>query len=502
MLSVSLQASVKMSAIFGSNMVLQRNTPVTVWGTSLPEQNISVSINSETVSTRSGVDGKWALLLPAMKEGGPYDLKIYGEDTVTFTNVMIGEVWLCSGQSNMEFAVQKSSEAEKEIPSAHYPMIRLFTVKHSSTDTPASDCTGSWSECSPSSVMKFSAVAYYFGKKLQQKFNVPVGLIHSAWGGTAAEAWTPSYVLESDSNYHPILHRWDSAAAVYPEAMKAFDLIRDSLNTKWKNDSADAFVAGRAFPPRPQEPRGGPKTKQHKPSGLFNGMIAPLIPFTLRGVIWYQGEANAARAHQYRSLFPAMIQSWRKAWSNDFPFLFVQLPNLFRQPEPSKSGWAELREAQLMALEVPNTGMAVTIDIGDPKDLHPANKKDVGNRLALIAENIVYGDSNIVSSGPVYQTHAREKNALRLRFKNSGKLILRGKKPAGFTIAGEDKMFLPATVTIEKNSLKVWNSKIKKPVAARYAWGDDPPVSLYNDAGLPASPFRTDDWETVTYNKK
>lgn len=501
-LTISLQASVKLPLIFGSNMVLQRNSPVNIWGISQPMQHISVTIHGLTASAQSSSDGKWIVTLPPMKEGGPYDVTICGEDTVVFTNVMIGEVWLCAGQSNMEFAFEKSSEAEKEIPAANNPMIRLFTVKRNSTDSQAENCIGSWSECSSTSVKRFSAVAYYFGKEIQKKLNVSIGLIHSAWGGTAVESWTPRSVLESDSTFQPILRRWDSAAAVYPEAMKAFDLIRDSLMLKWRNDSAEAFSAGKAFPPRPQEPRGGAKTIQHKPSGLFNGMIAPLIPLTFKGVIWYQGEANAARAYQYRTLFPAMIQSWRKEWKKDFPFLFVQLPNLFRQPEPSQSGWAELRESQLMALSLPKTGMAVTIDIGDPKDLHPTNKKDVGYRLALIAENLVYGDSKIVYSGPVYQSYTIEKNSIRLRFNSEGKLSVRGKTLAGFTIAGPDRKFIPASAQIEKGSIKVWSSKIKNPVAVRYAWGDNPDVSLYNDAGLPASPFRTDDWEEVTFGRK
>ena len=338
--------------------------------------------------------------------------------------------------------------------------------------------------------------------KFVHQLGVPIGLIQSTWGGTPAEAWVAKQVLESDGDFAQIMKRWDKQMAEYPAALDEYKRHGQKLIDLWKIDSAAAAAKGMAPPRKPGKPE-GPGTR-NQPTGLYNGMIAPLVPFTIQGVIWYQGESNASRAYQYRKLFPTLITSWREKWDlGDFQFYFVQLPNLYRQPEPSKSGWAELREAQLMTLSLPNTGMAVTIDIGDPKNLHPTNKKDVGFRLALIARAKVYG-SQIEFSGPVYKTMKIEDDKIVLSFehtdekmftKNSDRLV-------GFTISGSDKKFIEAEAKIKSNKILVWNDAIKNPIAVRYAWADNPDCNLYNSADLPASPFRTDDWPETTYGRK
>jgi sialate O-acetylesterase len=454
------------------------------------------------LNTNAGNDGSWKINLAPMEAGGPFEFKVEGKNSIILKNVMVGEVWICSGQSNMEFTLQKSDGGEEEISKADFPLIRIFIVKHKVAETPLQFCDGEWQICSPKTISQFSGVAYFFGKNLLKELNVPIGLIQTTWGGSPAEAWMSKEALITEAVFKPILTRWDKKMQEYPLLLEEFNRNEQKLIDAWKVDSADAVNKGMAPPRRPSKPD-GPGTR-NQPAGLFNGMIFPLAPFSFQGVIWYQGEANASRANQYRKLFPALIKNWRALWSEgDFPFFFVQLPNLNREPEPSKSGWAELREAQLMTLTLPNTSMAVTIDIGDPTNLHPTNKSDVGFRLSLIALSKVYNKEEISFSGPIYNSSRKEGNKFLIKFNHvaDGLSSKDGEALRGFKIAGENKIFVDASVEIKGDVLIVWNDNVVDPISVRYAWADNPKCNLINSANLPASPFRTDDWPEVTFGK-
>ncbi len=488
-------ADVSLPAIFSDNMVLQRQIAISVWGNASANEEITIELDTQRVTITADAGGTWQIHLSPMSAGGPYQLTVRGKNVITFNNVMVGEVWVCSGQSNMAWTVRRSQNAEDEIKAADFPNIRLFTVKRSAAQRPAQDVEGTWSVCDTGSVGNFSAVAYYFGRRLYKTQNVPIGLINTSWGGTPAEAWTSLPALQTISEYAPLSKRWAEHIAAYPEAQERFQ----SRLAVWRANTDSLRAQGQR---RPRAPRG--PNHPHRPSVLYNGMIAPIVPYSIRGAIWYQGESNAGRAYQYRALFPAMIQNWRSSWGQDaFPFFFVQLAN-FRQVKenPEESAWAELREAQLMALSLPNTGMAVTIDIGEASDIHPRNKQDVGLRLALGAEAMVHGMDQ-PHSGPVYRTMAVEENKIRLRFDHAyGGLKAKGDALKGFAIAGQDSKFVWADAKIDGNDVLVWSKDIQQPVAVRYAWADNPICNLYNGADLPASPFRTDEWRGITANRQ
>ncbi|HOI28688.1 MAG TPA: sialate O-acetylesterase [Melioribacteraceae bacterium] len=493
---VSAQTVLSLHALFSDNMVLQRDSKIPVWGKAEAGRKVDVRIGSNLKSTYADADGKWKLFLNEMSAGENYEMTVSsGKDTVKFTNVSVGEVWLCSGQSNMEFQLIKSENGEAEIKNANDTRIRLFTVAHKSSPIPLENCEGVWKACSPENVKNFSAVAYHFAKNLINEINVTIGLIHSSWGGTPIEAWISKETLESDPEFEQVFQRWEKIVEEYPAVLNDFNLNKEKLLLKWKEDSAKSVSLGFAPPRKPGLPTapGGRNT----PYGLYNGMIYPLAPYGIRGVIWYQGESNVGRPGEYKKLFPAMIKNWRDVWGvGQFPFYFVQLPNFAREPEPSGSGWPELREAQLHTLSVPNTGMAVTIDVGDPMDLHPKNKTDVGYRLALIALANAYGKKNLVFSGPIYKSHRIDENKVILDFYYGEGLTAMGDgKLKGFRIASDDWEFVDAEAVIENNKVIVWSDKITKPSALRYAWGDNPTGNLYNKGGLPASPFRTDNRE-------
>jgi sialate O-acetylesterase len=436
-----------------------------------------------------------------MNVGGPFTMVISGTNSIRLQNVMVGDVWICSGQSNMTFELKKTTYAAEDVAGARNPMIRLYTVPRVVSETLRTESKGQWTVCTPEQAEDFSAVGYFFGKALQESLGVAIGLVHVSWGGTAAEGWVSRGLLESNPEFSPILDRWNRDVENYPAAIEEFTRQLPALTAKWKIDSVEAVQKGRALPRKPTAPRG--PGHRDTPSGQFYGMLTTVIPFAMRGVIWYQGEGNASRAEQYRTLFPALIAEWRSLWKQgEFPFYFVQLPNLFRQPEPSKSGWAELREAQLMTLSVPNTGMAVTIDVGDPKDLHPTNKRPVGERLARAALASTYG-KRIASSGPVYSSMKIVKNSVVITMAiGAESLTARGGTLSGFTIAGNDKKFVPADAVITGNTITVSAASVQQPAAVRYGWADNPNCTLYNNAGLPASPFRTDRWPEVTAGKR
>ncbi len=491
-------ADVKLPALISDNMVLQSGAEVPIWGTADPGEEVIVTLGDERIAATADSEGKWMAKLTPMEAGGPFEITIAGNNTVTLHNVLVGEVWVCSGQSNMQWSVSGSVNAEQEIAQSDYPMIRLFTVKRVVANQPLRDTEGSWVTCGPDAVGSFSAAGYFFGRDLHKELNVPVGLIHSSWGGTPAEAWTSLAELESDPEFKSIFDRWEKIFENYFQAKRQ----HEQKLAQWKQEAQKAKDEGKPVPRKPRPPLG--PGHPHSPGGLYNGMISPLIFYAIKGAIWYRGESNAGRAYQYRKLFPTMIHNWRSSWGQgDFPFLFVQLANYkAAQPLPAESAWAELREAQLMTLSLPNTGMAVTIDIGEAKDIHPKNKQDVGHRLALAALAVAYG-RDVVYSGPIYESMTVERDKVRLRFKHSnGGLLAKGDKQLeGFAIAGQDRKFAWAEAKIEGDAVVVWSNAVPQPIAVRYAWADNPVCNLYNEAGLPASPFRTDNWPGVTVGK-
>jgi sialate O-acetylesterase len=467
-----------LSPLFSNNMVLQRGLPLHVWGWTDPGQTVTVQLAHESATATADSAGKWTAQLPPMTAGGPYTLAVSGPQSRTLTNVLIGDVWICSGQSNMQMGIGNVKNAEQEISEADYPQIRLFTVDdtiaytpNTSVSTNDGDLSGQWSVCTPRTVRTggwngFTAAGYFFGRMLYQQLHVPIGLIHTSWGGTIAEAWTSAEALQTMPDFQS---RLDNIAKI----------------------QADPQLA--------------PKNNPNQVTVLYNGMIAPLIPYGIKGAIWYQGESNAGRAYQYRTLLPTMIRDWRTRWGEgDFPFFIVQLANFqATQPEPGDDAWAELREAQLMTTRsVPKTGMAVIIDIGDAKDIHPKDKQDVGKRLALAALAIAYGKKGEYS-GPNYRSMRQEGNTIRLTFDHiGGGLVAKGGKLEGFAVAGEDRHFVWADATIVGNAVVVSSPQVAHPVAVRYAWATNPVCNLYNKADLPASPFRTDDWPGITVNNK
>jgi sialate O-acetylesterase len=624
-----VKADVKMPRIFSNNMVLQREAPVKVWGQADAGERIRVNIQDQTKTVRADRNGNWSVTLSPLKVGGPYELSIRGKNTITFRNILVGDVWLGSGQSNMEWPVMRSANAEQEAAAADYPQIRLFTVPRKMSSKPLSDIeAGEWLVCSPENIPNFSAVAYYFGRHIHQETGIPIGLINSSWGGTVAETWISKEAISTHADFRDLvsgnnaidtdklaqeaaskLAKWSSQlenddmgnknnwanASLDDSAWDKMPLpglweqstLPDldgvvwfrkeiSLSSKqasqnlvlnlgpiddsdytyvngqlvgktldrysdirryevpasvlmegknmiavrvidtggggglWAEDNQFYYTSGSerfsltgdwkynigVISSPPPQAASGPNMF---PSLLYNGMIHPIQQFALRGTIWYQGESNAGRAFQYRTLFPLLINDWRQQFNNpQMPFLFVQLAN-FMMPDkkPTDSDWARLREAQTMTLQLPNTGMALAIDIGEANDIHPLNKQDVGKRLALAALNISYG-KDVVSSGPMYQSMQVDGSIIRLTLNDGGSPMVAQDKYGylrGFAIAGEDKVFYWAKARFDGTQVLVYHPDVKNPVAVRYAWGNNPDdANLYNAAGLPAVPFRTDDW--------
>jgi len=499
---LDLHADVKLPKLIADGMVLQQGVKVNIWGSADPGEHVAVSFQDQRASAVANGAGHWELKLGPFSPGGPFTLTISGKNALVLHDVLVGEVWVCSGQSNMEMPVAPAAGGwslgvlnyQDEIARADYPTLRMFTVQHAVADKPQTDVQGSWVAAHGEAVGNFSAAAYFFGRDLQKALNVPVGLIHSSWGGTTAEAWTSRGTLESDSDFKSIIEDGTKLLSAYPKVFQDYD----QRLAEWRNQSDKAEAEGAIIPPPPALPK-DPRSDPARPSGLFNGMVMPLAPYTIRGVIWYQGESNSDRPFQYRKLFPAMIQDWRHAWGEgDFPFLYVQLANW--GVHTLKWRWPELREAQAMALSLPKTGMAVTIDIGDGSNIHPQNKQEVGSRLSLAAQGIAYG-RDVVFSGPTYESMAVEGGAIRLRFQHAdGGLIAKSQSiinVSGFEVAGVDRKFVGADARIDGNTVVVSSGEVAHPVAVRYAWGMNPRPSIYNQEGLPASPFRTDEWDDL-----
>jgi sialate O-acetylesterase len=647
-----LSSDIRLAPLFTDHLVLQRNMNVPVWGWAAPGDRVEVSMNGSTVAAKANKDGKWIVELPAMTAGGPYSLEVKGNRTLTLNDVLVGDVWLASGQSNMWWPIKSGelgvANRDAEVAAANYPNIRLFTVPQTTSLVPRLDIeAGDWAACTPETAATFSAVAYFFGREMHAELGVPIGLIHSSWGGTLCEAWTSERALQAlpdfaaklkrmeeeaphmekaEADYQKAMERWNAKLASYdrghedgvplwasrdlsteewntmplpgvwenqgyadldgfmwyrkvlelPEAWRGKDLtlslgpINDMDRTFFNGDlvgkhegvghagtfrnytvpgrlvvphvnvvairvydmgnlggvygnEQDMYVTLAGVPDAPRIPLAG--VWQHRPSAylrdiparpaaplmragepnvptvLYNAMIAPLVPYGITGAIWYQGESNAQRAFQYRSLFPAMIEDWRGRWGQgDFPFVYVQLANFFAPlPEPAASAWAELREAQDLTLRLKNTGMATIIDIGEAEDIHPQNKQDVGKRLSLVARRVAHGES-IVYSGPRYKSHTVENGEVRIEFDHPGGGLVtqEGAPVQGFTIAGSDQRFVWGEARIEGASVVVRSDAVAVPKAVRYAWADNPVCNLYNKAGLPAAPFRTDTWPGIT----
>lgn len=489
-------ADVTLPAMFSDHMVLQRDIDVPVWGWADPSEKVAVTLNDETKTAVADAAGKWSVTLAARRASGPHTLTVKGKNTIQINDVLVGEVWLASGQSNMAMTVARAADFPEEQAAADHPKLRMFTVARVPAETPQERCQGTWQVSSPESVGAFSATAYFFGRELHEQLDVPVGLVHSSWGGTPIEAWTSLEVQQSLPELQPMLDDWQRRIDTYdPDAAKA---QYDKQMARWPEQVKKAKEAGRRPPRRPGAPA-DPKLSQRRPANLYNGMIAPLVPYALRGAIWYQGEANAGgAAHLYGLQLTAMIKNWRSVWGQgDFPFEWVQLPN-FREPqkEPVEtSGWVIVQEQMLKSLALDDTGMAITIDVGEADDIHPKNKQDVGKRLALWALGTTYG-KQIVYSGPLYRCHRKGKGEIVVEFDHvGGGLVAKGDGLKGFAVAGADKKFVFADAKIVGQTVVVSSREVAQPVAVRYAWASNPDCNLYNDAGLPASPFRTDDWK-------
>ena len=509
----SSRGQIKLGSPFTDHMVLQQGMSVPVWGTASQGEKIIATLNNQTQNTTANETGKWEIRFKNLKAGGPYELKITGKNSITLTDVYVGEVWLCSGQSNMDMTVAKEdrywcgvfNEAQ-EVASANYPLIRLFYAKFSPNLVPQNQVEGIWEVCSPSTAGHFSAAAYFFGRNLYQHMKVPIGLLVTTYGASTAEAWTSRSALQSNPNLSFLLENFKQKLdKFYVDSADIMNKYRNAL-TQWTGDEARAKAEtgdvqanqNKKTSKKPRDPE--PWVDQHNPTVLYNGMVAPLIPYAIRGTIWYQGESNGPTAKIYRTIMETMITDWRKAWNQGtFPFIYVQIAN-HQTPvtDPVKDDpMVYVREGQLLNLSISNTAMVSAIDNADPDNpgnIHPKNKQEIGLRLAKAAEGLVYKEK-ITYMGPIYQKMKIEGNAIRLYFSFTGKgLIAKDDKITGFAIAGEDKKFVWANAKIDGNTVVVSCPDITKPVAVRYGWSKNPPVSLYNQDGLPASPFRTDSW--------
>ncbi len=506
LLSPTLGAEVRLPSIFGDQMVLQRNQANDLWGWADPNESVTVVLGGQRHLVTADSSGSWRVRLEPLPAGGPHRITVQGTNQIVLQDVMVGEVWLCSGQSNMEWPVERVRNADLEIRTANYPDIRLLELPHVGTQEPQSDFAGRWQPATPETVRDFSAVGYFFGRLLHQSLNVPVGMIQSAWGASAAEAWVRRDVLEADPRYAGMLEHWTEIERTFdPEAAKA--KYQQDLK-KWEQEAEQARVRGEQSPNRPWF--ADPMTGQFRPANLYNGMLKPIMGSGFRGVIWYQGETNAGRAYQYRHLFPLLIQNWRRDWgAGDFPFYWVQLADFGTTDEtqdapaqgpPSESAWAELREAQTMTLQLANTGQAVIVDLGEANDIHPVNKQEVAVRLARIALARDYG-VNLAYRSPLYREMDRGEGRLTLTFDHVGSGLESHdfNSVLGFAVAGEDRVFHWAQARIvDEDRIEVWSPQVLGPVAVRYAWGDDPVCNVFSKEGLPLTPFRTDDWPGVT----
>jgi sialate O-acetylesterase len=503
MSAAAARANVTLPDVLSSGMVLQRERAVPVWGTADPGEEVSVRFAGQTKKTTAGADGSWRVYLNPMRASPtPAALTVAGKNTIELKDILVGEVWLVAGQSNMQRLLSETANGEAAIAAADHPLIRLFNVSRQVAFRHAPPPLGVWRACTPESVKEFSAAGYYFGVELQKELGVPVGLINSSYGGSQAEAWTPVEYLLASPELRPTVERakvWDAerprVRAEYEEQLR-----------RWREGADKARAAGAR--PSPSPPVPDALREYRVAASIYKGMIEPLIPFRVRGAFWYQGESNEERAEQYGLLLPTMIRAWRERWGEgDFPFGIVQLPN-YRdpKPEPADEAWSHVREAQRRtALAVKNAGLIVTIDIGEAHDIHPKNKLDVGRRMARWALAAVYG-RKMTPTGPMFRSAKAEGSRMVLTFDDvgAGLKIRDGDKLDEFAVAGADRKWHWAEAKIVgKNRVEVWSAEVPRPVAARYAFNNNPRhPNLTNDTGLPAAPFRTDDWPGPTAGKR
>jgi sialate O-acetylesterase len=496
------QADVKVSPLFSDHMVLQQGIDAPVWGTADAGEEVTVTIGDAKASAKAGDDGKWTVKLSKLPVAESTSMTIKGKNEIKISDVAVGEVWIASGQSNMEFDIRGSNMKPEEKSEQNFPAVRVFTVQKSIKAEPTNELKGSWQVATPQTVDHFTAVGYYFGRELNSALKQPVGIIHTSWGGTPAEAWTDEASLKGKPDLAYMVDRAPKYAAEQYPAMKA--RYEQDL-AKFNDEVAKAKAEGKPEPRNRPRPPSEPGKNPNDPTVLYNGMIAPLVPYGVKGAIWYQGESNAGRAYQYRELLPTMIEGWRKAFGRQFNFGIVSLANFQAvQDQPGESDWAELREAQTMTANMRGNGQALAIDVGDAKDIHPKDKATVGKRLAAWALADVYEKQDVVGSGPVFEAMTVDGSSARITFKhaNGGLMTKGGDTVKGFAIAGEDKKWVWADAKIDGGAVVVSSPQVSKPVAVRYAWANNPVCNLYNKVGLPAVPFRTDDWPGITAGKK
>ena len=510
LLTATSHAEVKPNPLFSDGAVLQRGQKIPVWGTARDGEKVTVEFQGQKTSTTAD-GGKWSVHLDPLTAGGPFTMTITGDNTVSIKDLLVGEVWIASGQSNMNLTLTQTPYLAEEAVKAKYPQIRTFKVPVTPVVKPLAEAKGKWMNCSPETLKDFSAVGYFFAREIHQKLGVPVGLIHSALGATPAQAWTSTEALQSEPQLRHYsedikgrLANYEAAAAAYPAILAEHQAklaqwtettgkLHEQELAAWNEVAEKAKASGQEPPPRPRPATRRPPDpvppdgRSTDPAVLYNGMIHPLIPYGVKGVLWYQGESNAKQAGEYLTLFPTMIQDWRARWKQgDFPFLYVQVAPYGGMPP-------EIREAQFLSLgKVKNAAMTVTTDVGDAADIHPRNKQPVGQRLALAARALAYGEK-IEYSGPLYESMKVENGKIILHFRHTGSgLVAKDGPLKGFTIAGKDKTFVPAKAEIQGNTVVVSADGIADPIAVRYGWDNVPDVNLFNLEGLPASPFRTD----------
>ena len=484
----------KLATVFSDNMVLQRDKSVPVWGWADPGEHLTVEFGGQKQSAVADTDGKWQAKLDAMEASAESrSLTVRSEKPdrkAEVSDVLVGEVWLGSGQSNMAMTVNRAKDFETEQAAAKFPLIRMFKEESTASAIAQADSKGKWTVCSPDTVAGYSATLYFFGRELHHELNVPVGLINSSVGGTPIESWISEEAQAKVPELKTLVEAQAKAAAAIDEpTMKA---NYEKQLARWKAQADKAKKDGTKAPRRPTDPLESIRRKGNS-GGLFNGKIAPLIPYAVRGIVWYQGEANSApgKGVYYQYQLPLLVNDWRARWEEELPFAWVQLPNFGREGE----GWSLVREAMLKTLSLPKTGMAITVDIGEVKDIHPKNKQDVGRRLAMWALGDVYGKAVTSTSGPVPSGHQVNADSITVTFRHADRgLVAKSGDLKGFVIAGEDQQWKSAKAHIVGDTVVISSSEVTKPVAVRYAWSADPVCNLFNEAGLPASPFRTDDW--------
>lgn len=514
--AATARAELKLPAIFGDNMVLQQKQTNPIWGWDTPGTQVTVKFAGQTKSAKADDKGRWQVKLdPVPANDKAAVVSIQGSNARELKNVLVGEVWLCSGQSNMGFTVNRTWDADLEMAQAKYPKIRLIKVPNVGTQVLQDDFKGQWAECSPTTVGGFSAVGFHFGRLLHQTLGVPVGLIDNAWGGSAAEAWVRRDLLEKDPRFAALMAQWKNTEATYTDAV--FEKEMAAYKTKlaeWTEARNAAIKAGQMAADAATAPRAprNPLTGQGRPGNLYAGCLHPIIGYGIKGAVWYQGESNAGRAFEYRYLFPLMIQHWREEWKQgDFPFYWVQLADFKQEKaEPEESDWAELREAQTLAMKLPNTGECVITDLGEANDIHPKDKQDVAARLVRWALAKDYG-LKMPYASPQYKEMKIEGNKVILTFDHAehGLRLKDIDEAKGFSICGEDHKWVWAKATLlpdnkqplrnpRGNQIEVSSPSVAKPVAVRYAWADNPIANVVSPEGLPLNSFRTDDFPMIT----